>query len=89
MSRSIDEVQYIGRFAVQFLFFAIVELIHLNGVALDGDAALLFKVHVIEHLPLCNLDGVGAFQQSVGNGALSMVNVGDDAEVSDMFHGHS
>lgn len=32
-------------------------------------------------------DGAGIFENSVGEGALSVVNVGDYAEVSDAFYG--
>ena len=54
MSRSVDEVQNI--------FLAVQLILHLYGVALDGDASLSLKIHVVEHLPFCNLYGVGAFQ---------------------------
>jgi len=57
-------------------------------VALDGDAALALKVHVVQclilHVPL--VDGFGMFQQAVGEGAFAVVNVRDDAEVADMLH---
>ena len=79
VSRRVDEVQAVG--------FAFVHVFHLYGVALDGDAPFAFQVHIIEHLPLRHLDGVGKFEQSVGQGTFAVVNVGDDAEVAYMLHG--
>ena len=55
-------------------------------MALDGDAALFFEIHIIEHLTLGHLDGIGELKQTVGKGRLTMVDVCNDAEVSDMFH---
>ena len=49
-------------------------VLHLDGVALDGDA-------------LFALERVGLFEQAVGKGALSVVDMGYDAEVADVFHG--
>ena len=79
MSRRVDEVEYIG--------LTIAHIFHLYGVALDGDAALALQVHVIEHLSLGDLNGVGALKQTVGQGALAMVDVSDDAEVANLVHG--
>jgi hypothetical protein len=55
-------------------------------VALDGDAPLALQVHIVEHLPFGHLNGFGIFQQTVGQGRLSMVDMGYDAEVSDIIH---
>ena len=65
-----------------------VHILHLNGVALDRDAALAFQVHIIERLVLhiALADGVGVLQQAIGKGAFSVVNVCDNAEVAYVFH---
>ena len=78
MARSVDEVELVGA--------ALVGIVHLYGVALDGYATLTFKVHVVEHLSLGHLNGVGVFQETVGQCALAMVNMGDDAEVANVVH---
>jgi hypothetical protein len=56
-------------------------------VALDGDSAFTFQIHIIQHLPFSDLNGVGTLQQTVGQGTLSVVDMSDDTEVSYMFHG--
>jgi hypothetical protein len=60
-------------------------------VAFDGNAALSFEIHVIECLILhvAFADRIGVLQQSVGEGTLAVVDVGDDAEITDIFHGDS
>ena len=42
----------------------------------------------VEHLGLHILaaDGIGVFKETVGQGTFTMVNVGYDTEVSDIFH---
>jgi hypothetical protein len=55
-------------------------------VALDGDATLLFQVHIIEHLPFGHGDGFCVFQQAVSQRTFPVVDVGYDAEVSYVLH---
>jgi hypothetical protein len=55
-------------------------------VALDGDASFLLEVHVVEHLSLSYLYGLGMLQQSVGKCRLTVVDVGYYAEVAYMVH---
>ena len=64
----------------------IVAPLHLDCVALDGDAALLLQIHVVEHLPLGDLDGFRVLQQSVGQGRFAVVDMRYDAEISDVIH---
>ena len=61
-------------------------VLHLYGVALDGDAALLFQVHIVEHLPLGHGYGLCVLQQTVCQSALPVVDVGNDAEVANVLH---
>ena len=74
--RRVDEVQ------------RIVVVAHLDGVALDGDAALLFEVHIVEHLVLhfAGGDRVRHLQQAVCQRALAVVDMGYDAEVAYVLH---
>ena len=62
-----------------------------DGGRFDGDAALAFQVHVIEHLvvELAFGDGAGAHQQAIGKRALAVVNVGDDGEIANLHYGSS
>ena len=56
VTRSVDKVQDI--------LFTLVVVLHLDGVALDGNAALAFKIHIIKHLILeiTVVDGVGILE---------------------------
>ena len=78
MSRSVNEIQYI--------VLTFVVIFHLNGMALDGDASLLLKIHIVEHLSLNDLDGIGIFQKPVGKCRLAVVDVCYDAKVSYILH---
>ena len=55
-----------------------------DRLGLDGDAALALQVHLVEvlgaHVALTH--GMGEIEQSVGQGGLPMVDVGNDAEVA-------
>ena len=78
MSRGINQIEDI--------FFTIVHIFHLDGVALDGDATLTLQVHVIKHLSLSDLYGLGEFQHSVSQRRLSVIDMRNDTEISDMIH---
>ena len=67
-------------------FVAVVE----NGGLLggDGDAALVFLVHGVHnqslgHLGLVGAESVGLLQETINEGGLAVVNVGDDGDVAD------
>ena len=51
VSWSVDEVQDV--------FLAVERVFHLNRVTFDGDATLLFEVHIVEHLALRHGNGLG------------------------------
>jgi hypothetical protein len=71
---------------VELIRLAILRLIHhAHGMGFDGDAALALQVHVVENLGLhlALADGAGEFEQAVAQRRLSVVDVGDDGEVSD------
>ena len=78
MSRRVDKVEYV--------FLDACCLLHLYGVALDGDAALAFQIHVVEHLPFGHFNGFCVFEHAVGKCTLAMVNMCDDAKVAYMVH---
>ena len=80
MARSIDKVEGI--------FLALVVVFHLDGVALDGDAALALKVHVVEHLvdEFFVVERMGQFQKPIGQGLFAVVDMRYNAKISDVFH---
>ena len=55
-------------------------------MAFDCNAAFLFQFHIIEHLSLGYLNGIGILQQSVGQCRLTMVDMRNDTEISNMLH---
>lgn len=82
MTRSINKIEY--------EFFSFVIVFHLDGVALDSNTTFTFQVHIVERL-LCQFaitQGARHLQQTIGQCRLTMVDMRDDAEVSDLFHFH-
>jgi hypothetical protein len=63
-------------------------VIHLYGVAFDGDAFFAFQFHIVKdlgfHIAFGN--GVREFQQAVGKGAFAVINVCNDAKIADVVH---
>ena len=55
-------------------------------MTLNGNASLLLEIHIVEHLPLSNLDSVGLLQKTIGYGTLSVVDMGYDAEITYIVH---
>jgi len=62
------------------------EVIHADGVGLDGDAALAFEVHGVEDLLLHLAGGerAGQLEEAVGERGFAMIDVRDDGEVTDV-----
>lgn len=83
MARRIDEVEVV--------FVPLVGVLHLDRLQFDGDATLALQIHLIEELflHLALLDRLGQLQQAISQGRLAMVNMGDDAEIADVFLTHS
>ena len=44
MARSVDQVQYV--------FLSLIDVFHLDGVALDRDSLFPFELHVVQYLCL-------------------------------------
>ena len=76
MPRSVDEVE---RKAL---------VIHLDGMALDGDATLFLQVHVVEHLVfhLAHVHRSGEFQHAVGQGALAVIYMCNNTKITYLIH---
>jgi hypothetical protein len=66
-------------------------VVHVHGVQLDGDPALpLQLVGVQDLLPhLASIQRRGMLKEPIGQGGLSVVDVCDDAEITNVieFHG--
>ena len=62
---------------------------HLNGVALDGNSTLSLQIHVVQGLllKLALTHRSGLLEKAIRQGALAVIDVGDDAEVADVLHG--
>ena len=73
---------------VERILLALIQILHLDRMALDRDALLLLQVHVVEDLVLHvpGRKGLGQFQQPVRQGTLAVVDMRDDAEIADVLH---
>ncbi len=79
MARRVHQVQRIG--------LAVLRLVRqAHGLRLDGDAAFLLDLHVIENL-LAHLavgQAAGELDQAIGERRLAMVDMRDDGKVADL-----
>ena len=71
---------------IQNILFLLIHILHLYGMAFDGDTPLFFKVHVIQHLSFSHLYGIGKFQQPIRQGRFAVVDVGNNAKVAYILH---
>ena len=78
MSRGVNQVQYV--------FFAFVHIFHLDGMAFNGNTTFTLQFHIVQHLSFRHLDGLGKFQETVGQCRLAMVYMCNNAKVSYMVH---
>jgi hypothetical protein len=78
----VDQVERVG------VAIGGVEL-HADRTSLDRDSLLALKVHGVEDLRLHEpaLDGVRHLEQPIGQGGFPVVDVRDDAEVTDALRG--
>ena len=83
MARRVDQIQAV--FPVPGARVA-----HLDGVQLDGDAAVALQFHVIQHLIHHGtlVHRVRHFQQTIGKRGLPVVNMGNNAEIADILLSH-
>ena len=80
VARSVDQVESV--------LFSVIYIVHLDRMALDGDALLLLKVHGVQNLVLhvTRSESVGYLQHPVRQGTLAMVDMGYDTEISCLLH---
>lgn len=79
MPRCVHEVQLVLNPVIGFVGKA-------DGLRLDGNAAFLFNVHVVEDLlgHLARFQPAAGLNQTVGEGGFAMVNMRDNREVADL-----
>ena len=80
VARGIDEIQLVG--------FPVARLvIEGHALGLDGDTALAFDVHRIQHLfgHLAIAQSPTMLDKPVGQGRLAMVDMGDDGEIANVL----
>ncbi|VTR65980.1 hypothetical protein DESC_40011 [Desulfosarcina cetonica] len=81
VTRRVDQVEVVG--------LAILGLVwQTNGLALDRDAALPFDIHAVQNLILeiAVANNFTRLDQPVRQGRLAVIDMGDNAEVSYVFH---
>jgi hypothetical protein len=61
-------------------------IFHLDGVTFNGYTSFTLQVHIIEHLTFGYLNGLGCFQQTVGQCRLTVVDVCNNAKVPYLLH---
>ena len=81
MARGVDEIQGIGLSVPGGIGQA-------NRLAFYRDAPFPFNIHRVQNLVLKIPFGndVGGFNQTVRQSGFAVINMGDNAEVSDMLH---
>jgi hypothetical protein len=57
-------------------------------VAFNSNTALAFQVHIVENLRLqvLSVDSLRKFKQTVGKRTLTVIDVGYNTKVADIFH---
>ena len=80
MARRVHQVQHIGLAVLGRIF-------QPHGLRLDGNAALLLDIHVIEHLlgHLARGEPAAMLDQPVGQGRFAMVDMRDNRKIADQF----
>ena len=81
MTRSVDEVERV-------FFLRWTPVAEARGMGLDGDAPLPLQIHGVQDLipKLPRGKTPGPLDQSVSQGRLAVVDVGNDRKIPDLFH---
>lgn len=61
---------------------------HLYGVRFDGDSSFSFQIHIVKQLLLLFSRSYSSriIQQAIRKGAFTMIDMGYDAKISNVFH---
>ncbi len=86
------EIDMAGRVdQIENIVFSVLCVVNKrHGVRLDGDAPFPLQIHIVQNLIFHFAPGhrLGLFQDTVGKGALSMVDMCNDAEIADSVAQH-
>ena len=82
MPRRVDEVDLVVEPVAR-------PVLQRDRLSLDRDAALALEVHRVEHLilHLARREPAAQLNESIGKRGLAVIDVRDDREVADPFHG--
>ena len=63
-------------------------IVQLYGARLDGDAPFALKLHIVEKLALhvALRHRAGRLEQTIGQRRFTMVDVGDDGKIADVWN---
>ena len=77
----VDQVEVVGAAVAR-------GVLQRGGLRLDRDAAFALDVHRVEHLllHLAIAEAAAALDQTIGQRALAVIDVGNDGEVADVVH---
>ena len=73
---------------VELVFLAVLgRIVHRHGARLNGDAALALQLHIIQNLRFHGalVHSLRLFQNAVCQGGFSVVDMGNDTKIADMF----
>src|SRR3954471_21416802 len=75
-------------YQVEDIISAILLILHLNGMAFNGNTFLTFQVHIIKHLVhhVAHTNSMRMLEQAVGKRTFTMINMCDDTEIADLLH---
>ena len=78
MTRRVDEVENVR------LVFSSRAKVKADSVSLDRDSSFTFQVHTVEDLRFhfSVTQGSGRFEETIRQGGLAVVDMGDDGEVA-------
>ena len=83
MTRSVDEIDEPG-------FAVVIVPGEADRLSLDGDAAFPLEIHGIEDLAthFALVEAAADLDQTISQSRLSMIDVGDDRDISDVVERH-
>lgn len=81
VTRRVDQMEHVVQ--------ALVVVQHSTRLSLDGDASFSLDIELVQDLSISTLfDDSGQLEQAIAQGALSVIDVGDNAEVAKAVYGN-
>jgi hypothetical protein len=65
-----------------------MHVLHLNGVALNGNSTFLLQIHAIEYLRFHGtaVNSFGIFEQPVGQGTFPVIDMRNNTKITYVLH---